>query len=147
MRYFARHRNVHGVINGTLLYSLHAGQFCRFFVPMHTPLLAASFRETVSSWGLPLVWLIFLASLIWAFHDQRELRARWTRAHGTERKRVVCRIVLVWAIPLITLIAGISSYWGSQITDEKLDEAEKKIAAQSNDLFRARITTSNALNE
>ena len=131
MRYFARHRNVHGVINGTLLYNLHDGQFYRFFVSMHALSLATSFRETVSSWGLLLIWLIFLASLIWAFHDQSELGERWTRAHGRERKRVVCKIVLVWAIPLITLIAGISSYWDSQITDEKLDEAEKKIAAQS----------------
>jgi hypothetical protein len=82
---------------------------------------AINIRSAMASWGPTLLVVILILSILFALLDHGELKKRLVDASGKERTQIKWRLVLVWAIPLITAVAGLCAYFESEITTTSLD--------------------------
>jgi hypothetical protein len=94
-----------------------------------------SMKDIFADHGWLFLWLGFLATLYFAWHDHHELYTKVKSSSGRQKFRASSKLAMLWLLPVVLFIGTLSTQLGS-------DKADGRIAALSTNLSG---TTSNLL--
>jgi hypothetical protein len=92
-------------------------------------LATLDWRATLANGGWWFIWPTFFGTVALALFEHRKLKEDVDAASGRQKTIAQWKLALLWALPVLSLIAAAASQWGSE-------GAERKIGALESDLLR-----------
>jgi len=90
------------------------------------------------------VWIVFFATIVYAFHEHGEHWADVKEAGGCARAKAISKLALLWLIPFLALLGAIASQLWADRADRNIGTLLTNFNAATNDLAIANRAAADA---